>query len=155
VMADPDHQFIAVETYDPQRPSIYAQETLDAMEQKAFADKNPAVLLSVSLRRPIARIQLATRIARIKCVMLRAAYTLYIWSWQKLARLPLTCACTFCGLPTGRWCDSPLFTGEGFCGKAVCTECDSFYHGCRLHYTGTRAFDLDASSDLAHRDLHI
>ena len=68
---------------------------------------------------PVARPQLASLQERIERPELRQAYAWYInWLQKEADKLP-TPACTWCGLPTGMFCD--------FCierpSRAVCSGC--------------------------------
>ena len=140
--------FVDVMSYDDNNPPVYAEATLAAMQQKAFSVDDPIELRRVALIRPIARIWMSARIERIKDASLKAAFTLHIWGRQRAERLPLLCACTFCGMPTGSWCDAPKV--GGYCGRAVCTCCDELYKGCPLHYSGTRDFGVEGLSPRRH-----
>ena len=70
-------------------------------------------------RWPIARPQLAAYEDRLQRPELRQAFTWYIQLQQKERKLPLLPGCTWCGAPTGMFCD--------FCevrpARAVCNDC--------------------------------
>ena len=76
-------------------------------------------LLLLSLTRPVARPQLATREDRLEDPALRAAYAL-----AKLEELPIPLPiCEACGDPTHSWCD--------FCrAGALCLESDRVDFAC-------------------------
>ena len=70
-------------------------------------------------RWPIARPQLATRMGKLHRPEVRQAYTWYIHQLQKVEGLQMLPGCTWCGNPTGMFCD--------YCderpAQAVCTTC--------------------------------
>ena len=78
---------------------------------------NPLVTLPTEW--PLARPTLASRDERIKRVELRRAYAWAIQSLQEFHGANVLPPCTWCGMPTGGWCD--------FCiahfAKAVCSDC--------------------------------
>ena len=80
---------------------------------------------------PVARPQLATFQERMRRPELRQAYTWYMQQLQQSRDLPILPGCTWCGAPTGMFCD--------YCeerpAKAVCTTCcseldDDICRGC-------------------------
>ncbi len=81
-------------------------------------------------RRPWARIDLTTIEARMNDVVTRYAYAVFIWQMQiEATRGPnLECVittppCSWCGLPTGCFCD--------WCKGPICTACDHKVSECR------------------------
>jgi len=66
--------------------------------------------VQLPLNYPVARPQLAFRPIRLERKELRDAFTWYIQSSQRLQGKPVLPGCTWCGLPTGGFCD-------------VCTQC--------------------------------
>ena len=74
------------------------------------------VTANLALRRPVARVTLASREARRGCGFLAAAYTVAVWREQVAAGLPILGPCLDCGQPTGCFCDG--------CGQPRCTVCD-------------------------------
>ena len=75
-------------------------------------------------RRPTGRIRLCDRQDRISCESLRSAWTL--WCWQN-DEPPLLAPCTWCGTPTGNWCDGCTTPVANF----LCMECEKEHHECR------------------------
>ncbi|MCS5701171.1 MAG: hypothetical protein NZ847_00840, partial [Acidobacteria bacterium] len=69
---------------------------------------------------PLARPQLTTREERIERPELRQGYTAYIQNVQAVRGLPVLPPCTWCGMPTGGWCD--FCTGQGPRGS-ICSAC--------------------------------
>ena len=109
---------------------------------------------SLSHRRPWARIELSEPHARWYCKSLFAAFLLDIWDKQIQRGFLLQPPCTWCGLPTGSWCDrchddysvkgDLLFATN--CGpgphstrKPICTYCDPILgrcYDCFMHGDG-------------------
>ena len=110
-----------------------------------------------SHRRPWARIELSEPDARWHCNSLFAAFLLDIWDKQIKNGLLLQPPCTWCGLPTGSWCDrchddysvkgDLLFATDGVPGphlrlrprRPICTYCDPIMgrcYECFLHGDG-------------------
>ena len=56
----------------------------------------------------------------------RAGYALFRWHYQQSIRVPMLPNCTWCGMPTGNFCDAPGcgLTNEGGLQKAICTFCE-------------------------------
>ena len=75
-----------------------------------------AVARRLALRRPVARVFLASIEARRLCTFLRAAWSVYMWDQQIANALPLLRGCRSCGHPTGMWCSN--------CRCAMCSRCD-------------------------------
>ena len=105
-----------------------------------------AVYRAIALARPTARLALCTRAERAACVYLRAAWATMLWDDASLFAcyappglhpprwiLP---ACTWCGTPTGGWCDT-CTPADGEPAKAICSECG----GCDGYSTDARCRD--------------
>ena len=68
---------------------------------------------------PIARPQLAAYEDRLQRPELRQAFTWYIQRQQRERGLPVLPGCTWCGLPTGMFCDLCKVQPA----RAVCSDC--------------------------------
>ena len=100
----------------------------ESVDCRSFGEKEATELLAT--QRPVARAEMAAREDRIQCVHLRPAYTVAIWREQKKHKHPLTPGCTWCGLPTGNWCEK-CDIAEIRPMRAVCTRCEEIESMCR------------------------
>jgi hypothetical protein len=73
---------------------------------------------------PFARMHMATNsdLRHDRRGHLRACYTIHIWRLQRADNLPLMPPCTWCGLPTGGWCDSCEL--RGLPPQPLCSRCE-------------------------------
>ncbi len=69
---------------------------------------------------PIARPTFASRTERIQRIELRRAFVWAIQRQQQTHETAVLPACTWCGMPTGGWCDMCILTPA----KAVCSQCE-------------------------------
>ena len=90
----------------------------------------------LDLQRPVARPQLLTREARLACPALRAAFTVYVKVLQQEDADPWVRSqalfqrpCSWCGLPTGCYCDGCNISHKQPLTGGVCTRCDNEYGG--------------------------
>jgi hypothetical protein len=61
---------------------------------------------------------------------LRARYSVWKWCQQLESGKAMLPACTWCGLPTGYWCDKCEVKGIRPM-RAICNHCESEEHMCR------------------------
>ena len=103
----------------------------------------------LGLYRPVARLFLCTREARMECGYLRACWTTYWWDavgrpGDPLRRVGgrgsgrlvgdrLLPACTWCGTPTSGWCDT-CTPRSGEPANALCNDCG----GCDSYSTSAQ-----------------
>jgi hypothetical protein len=71
-----------------------------------------------------------TRLKRKSVPIFRARYSVFIWSQQLVAGKPMLPACTWCGLPTGYWCDDCEKKGIRPM-RAICNRCEAEEHKCK------------------------
>jgi len=67
---------------------------------------------------------------RARYVVLRIAFAMSIMKSQKDAGVMMLPPCTWCGQPTGCYCDECY--ERGMRGRAICTHCDDVMPGCRV-----------------------
>ena len=79
---------------------------------------------NATLDTPFARMHMATNsdLRHDRRGHLRACYTIHIWRLQRADNLPLMPPCTWCGLPTGGWCDSCEV--RGLPPQPLCSRCE-------------------------------
>jgi hypothetical protein len=89
---------------------------------------------------PSARMRLCPWIARVTSQAMRDAFTIYHWDdrlsrnrFLELTAPPLLPPCTWCGLPTGCFCDICANTGIKP-ALPLCKSCDELFDCCRKHY---------------------
>ena len=92
----------------------------DAMGNAVYVMGNALAVLPTDW--PVARPGLASRDDRIQRVELRRAYAWYIQKQQESDGLPLLPPCTWCGQPTGMWCDLCTVSPA----RAICSECCNY-----------------------------
>ena len=106
-------------------PFNTSQDSVLEVRSLAPSDKGPAYdamgnpLAQLPSEWPLARPLLASREERMQRLELRCGYAWAIQREQQIEGLLVLPPCTWCGMPTGGWCD--------FCtrdsAKAVCSQC--------------------------------
>ena len=71
-----------------------------------------------------------TREMRKRKPAMRARYSVWIWGEQLAHGNPVTPACTWCGLPTGYWCDGCELAGVKPM-RAICNRCEAEEKYCK------------------------
>ena len=116
--------------YDDLVPRLL--ERPDALhEYNRLLGEIPYPLLERAVKWPFARLQLSTAVARISFLELRLAYWVHFSSKLVISRLPNafpTRGCSWCGKPTGNFCDA---CGYQFIASAVCDDCENQFVSCR------------------------
>ncbi len=114
-----DHVAWGEEAFDPNEPNMCDWD-------RRFHGEEDAALahMRVPHPRPVARVQLATRDTRIEDPCIRAWYTVSVWQLQKEHHVPMLPACTWCGVPTGNFCED--------CNGPLCTTCEDEEDNCRV-----------------------
>ena len=96
---------------------------------------------------PLARPQLATHSERVQRVELRLGFAWWLQREQMRAGLPVLPPCSWCGQPTGGFCD--VCTKD--IANPVCSVCDDLQSGtCRP----CRSFSKPVSTDTEHA-VHV
>jgi hypothetical protein len=86
-------------------------------------------LITSAAKRPVARPELATRLARGHCAALRAAYVLA----TIFQAPPGHCPCDVCGCPTGHGCELCSIRGRaGARAEPLCSLCEDDGYSCLL-----------------------
>ena len=123
---------------------------------------------------PSARMRLCPWITRVTSQAMRDAFTIWLWD-QRLDRnqlgedlyyefeiQPLLPPCTWCGLPTGCFCDM-CADQQIRPARPLCKSCDQLFDCCRTHYTAVHNRQLGDPIDGPklivrtlewHRDRH-
>ena len=98
--------------------------------------------ITIPAKWPLARPQLATHSERVQRVELRLGFAWWIQRQQIKEGLTVLPPCTWCGRPTGCFCDDCT---EGI-RNAVCTKCDDLLGTCRPCHS----FSKPVSTDTEH-----
>ena len=96
-------------------------------------------LASLPNNRPIARARLASWEERIECAELHAAFAWETQQQQKLHGFPILPPCSWCGQPTGGYCEYCVGKREPVCHKCgaqgsfddVCRACQKIFEDVR------------------------
>ena len=70
---------------------------------------------------------------RVTDDVLRAAWSCYMWGETAKVNAPLLPACTWCGTPTGNWCESCYKKNVRPC-LPICSVCEPRKLLCRVCY---------------------
>ena len=81
-------------------------------------------LVAVSNTVPYARLHITSpsELRHDRHGRLRACYTVYVWTMQRAQHLPLMPPCTWCGLPTGNYCEA--CEAQDGPARPLCTQCE-------------------------------
>ena len=105
-------------------------------------------------KRPVARPQYITRETIIHDVTLRIAWTAYMWKEQEAQHIAPLQPCTWCGTPTGNYCDNDC-SSEWIRGliAGICQQCETEFGGCR-HCTRQPTLRMNRTQEQrAHQDM--
>ena len=118
----------------------YDREHLSLMRERSYG------------RIPSARMRYCQWITRITSQAMRFAYTIWLWNLRLESGDPdefdihgLLPPCTWCGMPTGMFCDDCADQGISP-ARSVCKACDQFFDCCRPHYQLHHRKNLDLNN---------
>ena len=105
------------------------------MDTRTPAEVERTIELARQFPTPIVESELTWQ-ARIENPIYRAKYTVLQWHKQLLTGVAQTPACTWCGHPSGNWCDNCAKL-DVLPARSICSTCEGTYFSCKPCKTGS------------------